>query len=51
MALDRSGEAAVPTGTILERGVVVRAFARIGWSWGGAWAASPDFQHFSASGS
>ncbi len=51
VALDRSGRAAVPTGTILERGVVVRAFARIGWGWGGAWTTSPDYQHFSASGS
>jgi poly-gamma-glutamate synthesis protein (capsule biosynthesis protein) len=51
VALDRSGESAVPTGTILERGVVVRAFARIGWVWGGGWTTSPDFQHFSASGS
>ena len=27
--------------------VVVRAFAAIGWEWGGTWA-EPDFQHFSA---
>jgi hypothetical protein len=28
--------------------VVVRAFAAIGWEWGGSWA-EPDFQHFSVS--
>ena len=27
--------------------VVVRAFADIGWEWGGTWS-SPDYQHFSA---
>jgi poly-gamma-glutamate synthesis protein (capsule biosynthesis protein) len=26
--------------------VVVRAFAAIGWEWGGSWA-EPDYQHFS----
>jgi hypothetical protein len=31
-------------------GVLVRAFASIGWLWGGRWAASPDYQHFSQSG-
>ncbi|MBS4753530.1 M15 family metallopeptidase [Nocardioides sp. zg-ZUI104] len=30
--------------------VVVRAFARIGWSWGGAWRSAKDYQHFSATG-
>jgi poly-gamma-glutamate synthesis protein (capsule biosynthesis protein) len=49
-ALDRSGHAQVPAGAIQERGVAVRAFADIGWGWGGAWA-TPDYQHFSASGS
>jgi hypothetical protein len=29
---------------------VVKAFAAIGWKWGGAWQGSKDFQHFSASG-
>jgi poly-gamma-glutamate synthesis protein (capsule biosynthesis protein) len=50
-ALDRSRRAHLPAGTIREPGVVVRAFAGIGWRWGGAWEASPDYQHFSASGS
>jgi hypothetical protein len=34
-------------GMILPDGVVVRAFARIGWSWGGAWHTLKDYQHFS----
>jgi hypothetical protein len=29
---------------------VVRAFARIGWGWGGAWHHSRDYEHFSANG-
>ena len=28
-------------------GVLVRAFERAGWSWGGRWAGTPDYQHFS----
>jgi hypothetical protein len=31
-------------------GVLVRAFASVGWKWGGRWAASPDYQHFSFGG-
>ena len=30
--------------------LVVREFARIGWSWGGAWQNLKDYQHFSATG-
>lgn len=30
--------------------LVVREFARIGWSWGGAWRTLKDYQHFSATG-
>jgi hypothetical protein len=30
--------------------VLVRAFAAIGWGWGGNWAGVKDYQHFSASG-
>ena len=37
-------------GVIRANGVAVRAFARVGWGWGGSWT-SPDYQHFSASGS
>lgn len=29
---------------------VVRAFAEVGWSWGGSWDSPVDYQHFSASG-
>jgi len=29
---------------------VVRAFASVGWGWGGSWAGAKDYQHFSASG-
>lgn len=42
--------------SLLERGVIrpgdvaVRAFARHGWRWGGNWATSKDYQHFSTSG-
>lgn len=49
-ALDRSAGARVPAGTIREGDVVVRAFARIGWEWGGGWSTSKDYQHFSATG-
>jgi hypothetical protein len=31
-------------------GVLVRAFASVGWLWGGRWASSPDWQHFSKTG-
>ena len=30
--------------------VVVRAFARVGWGWGGSWTSPKDYQHFSANG-
>jgi hypothetical protein len=29
---------------------VVRAFAAVGWRWGGSWASPKDYQHFSANG-
>ena len=29
---------------------LVEAFVAIGWEWGGRWAGSPDYQHFSADG-
>jgi hypothetical protein len=31
-------------------GVLNDAFASVGWLWGGRWTASPDYQHFSATG-
>jgi poly-gamma-glutamate synthesis protein (capsule biosynthesis protein) len=35
---------------LIHRGPVVRAFAAIGWEWGGDWLGTMDYQHFSASG-
>ena len=37
----------VRPGMITAGGPVVRAFARIGWGWGGAWRTLKDYQHFS----
>jgi D-alanyl-D-alanine carboxypeptidase-like protein len=37
-------------GMIHDGDVVVRAFANVGWSWGGAWSRSKDYQHFSQNG-
>ncbi|WP_310961871.1 M15 family metallopeptidase [Nocardioides terrisoli] len=37
-------------GMILPGGPVVRAFASIGWGWGGSWHSLKDLQHFSANG-
>jgi D-alanyl-D-alanine carboxypeptidase len=37
-------------GVISEGDAVTRAFARIGWGWGGRWSGIRDYQHFSASG-
>lgn len=45
--LDRSR---VRPGMAVRGGTLVRAFAAVGWAWGGRWAGSPDYQHFSASG-
>jgi len=30
--------------------VVVRAFASVGWGWGGSWSGDKDYQHFSVNG-
>ncbi|MET1058787.1 MAG: M15 family metallopeptidase [Nocardioides sp.] len=48
--LDRGAGARVPNGVIRSGDVVVRAFSRIGWEWGGDWAVAKDYQHFSSSG-
>jgi hypothetical protein len=40
----------VRPGMAVEGNVLVRAFARVGWGWGGRWAGSPDYQHFSTNG-
>jgi D-alanyl-D-alanine carboxypeptidase len=45
--LDRSN---VRRGMAVRGGVLVRAFAAVGWSWGGRWTGTPDYQHFSATG-
>ncbi len=37
-------------GMIGRDGLVVNAFADIGWSWGGDWKTVTDYQHFSLSG-
>ena len=45
--LDRSR---VRPGMAVRGGLLVRAFAAVGWRWGGRWTASPDYQHFSKTG-
>jgi len=45
--LDRSR---LRPGMAVAGGVLVRAFASVGWLWGGRWTASPDWQHFSKTG-
>jgi hypothetical protein len=45
--LDRSR---VRAGMAVAGGVLVRAFASVGWQWGGGFAGSPDWQHFSRTG-
>jgi hypothetical protein len=37
-------------GMITPDGPVVRAFASIGWEWGGSWSTLKDYQHFSLTG-
>jgi hypothetical protein len=37
-------------GMFLPGGAGVRAFAGIGWRWGGTWRSSKDYMHFSAAG-
>ena len=46
-SVDRSAGAHAGPGVIISGGPVVKAFARIGWSWGGNWSPG-DYQHFSA---
>jgi hypothetical protein len=36
-------------GMAYDGGVLVEAFASVGWQWGGRWS-DPDYQHFSATG-
>ncbi|HEY7282704.1 MAG TPA: M15 family metallopeptidase [Actinomycetota bacterium] len=44
---DRSLDA---KGMIRSGSLPVRAFASIGWEWGGAWSVTKDYQHFSLNG-
>jgi hypothetical protein len=37
-------------GMAVRGGLLVNAFASVGWQWGGRWTGSPDYQHFSATG-
>jgi hypothetical protein len=37
-------------GMAVEGGLLVGAFAAVGWKWGGRWPGTPDYQHFSTSG-
>jgi hypothetical protein len=37
-------------GMAVEGGVLVEAFASVGWAWGGGWTHSRDYQHFSTNG-
>lgn len=37
-------------GMALPGGVLVGAFASVGWGWGGSWVGAEDLQHFSSSG-
>jgi hypothetical protein len=60
--VSRSGDVQPPTGVrytdrrsqapgkIRSGDAVVRAFAGIGWSWGGDWSSAKDYQHFSSTG-
>jgi hypothetical protein len=40
----------VRPGMAVRGGLLVHAFAAVGWGWGGRWTGSPDYQHFSATG-
>jgi hypothetical protein len=48
--VDRSAGAHAARGVITAGDVVVRAFAQVGWEWGGAWSSGADYQHFSSGG-
>ena len=40
----------VRPGMAVPGGILVEAFRSVGWAWGGTWAGSPDYQHFSTNG-
>ena len=37
-------------GMAVRGGLLLEAFASVGWQWGGRWSGSPDYQHLSATG-
>lgn len=45
--VDRSAGAETEPGVIRRGDVVMQAFERLGWTWGGTWS-QPDYQHFTA---
>jgi len=45
--LDRAD---VRTGMAEPGGILVEAFASVGWQWGGRWSPGTDYQHFSSTG-
>lgn len=45
--IDRGVAAKLP-GVIGPQSIPVKAFKKIGWSWGGNWRVNKDYQHFSA---
>jgi hypothetical protein len=45
--LDRAD---VRPGMAYRGGVLVSAFASVGWQWGGRWSPGTDYQHFSSTG-
>jgi hypothetical protein len=49
VAIDRRRSAPFRLGVIRNEDLVVKAFDRIGWAWGGYWVSSKDYQHFAAS--
>jgi hypothetical protein len=40
----------VRPGMAVPGGILVESFRAAGWGWGGSWAGSPDYQHFSTNG-
>lgn len=46
VGIDRSRSAPFRLGVIKNEDLVVKAFDRIGWAWGGYWVSSKDYQHF-----
>jgi hypothetical protein len=40
----------VRRGMVVAGSAPVRAFDAVGWGWGGRWAGTPDYQHFSSTG-